>query len=142
MNGKEIGNIGEAMTLAKFVEYGIPVYVPFGENQKADFIVDLNGKLKKIQVKTAEGTTDGCIRFYTTVKNRNAHGIKKHKYTPDEVDYFACYSIERNKLFLIDINDNVSSEIRIRFEEGKVNNSRYRWEDDYVFENVIHKLLV
>jgi hypothetical protein len=34
MNGKEIGNIGEAMTLVKSGGHGITIYVPFGENQK------------------------------------------------------------------------------------------------------------
>ena len=29
MNTKKIGNIGEAKTLNKFVELGIPVYLPF-----------------------------------------------------------------------------------------------------------------
>ena len=34
MNTKFIGNVGEAKTLSKFVELGIPVYIPFGDNEK------------------------------------------------------------------------------------------------------------
>lgn len=54
MNSKRIGNIGEAAALMKFVEIGIPVYLPFGDNEKADLIVELKGQLLKIQVKSSE----------------------------------------------------------------------------------------
>ena len=49
MNSKNIGNIGEAKVLTKFVELGFPVYIPFGDNEKADLIVEFNGKLNKIR---------------------------------------------------------------------------------------------
>lgn len=61
MNSKRIGNIGEAKALAKFVELGIPVYIPFGDNESADLIAEFNGKLNKIQfrvVKTATNQRD------------------------------------------------------------------------------------
>ena len=48
MNSKRIGNIGEAITLAKFVEKGIGVYIPFGDNEK---ISDVNEWLSKIALK-------------------------------------------------------------------------------------------
>ena len=49
MNTKSIGNICEAKVLCKFIELGIPVYVPFGDNEEADLIAEFNGKLNKIQ---------------------------------------------------------------------------------------------
>ena len=52
MTTKQLGNIGEAKALSKFVEMNIPVYVAFGDNEKADLIAEFNGKLNKIQVKT------------------------------------------------------------------------------------------
>ncbi len=54
MTTKQLGNIGEAKTLAKFVELMIPVYVPFGDNEKSDLIAEFNGRLNRIQVKTSE----------------------------------------------------------------------------------------
>lgn len=39
MNSKRIGNIGEAKVLAKFVEMGIPIYIPFGDDEKADLCI-------------------------------------------------------------------------------------------------------
>ena len=58
MTTKQLGNIGEAKALAKFVELQIPVYIPFGDNEKSDLIADFNGKLNKIQVKTSEEWID------------------------------------------------------------------------------------
>jgi hypothetical protein len=40
MNTKQIGNIGEAKTLCKLVEMMIPVYTSFGDNERADLVID------------------------------------------------------------------------------------------------------
>lgn len=61
MNNKRIGNIGEAKALAKFVELGIPVYIPFGDNESADLIAEFNGKLNKIQCKTTAAISEQSI---------------------------------------------------------------------------------
>lgn len=44
MDTKRLGNIGEALTQAEFVMRGIPLYLPFGENEKSDMIIDLDGR--------------------------------------------------------------------------------------------------
>lgn len=41
----------------------IPVYIPFGDNERADLIAEFNGKLQKIQVKTSEKCEDGKVTF-------------------------------------------------------------------------------
>ena len=48
MTTKQIGNIGEARVLSEFVRLGIPVYLPFGDNEKADLIAEFDGKLNRI----------------------------------------------------------------------------------------------
>lgn len=45
---KQKGNIGEAKCLAKMVELGIPVCLPFGDNERYDMVIEHEGKLKKI----------------------------------------------------------------------------------------------
>ena len=63
MTTKQIGNVGEAIALAGFVQMQIPVYIPFGDNERADLIAEFNGKLQKIQVKTSEKCEDGKVTF-------------------------------------------------------------------------------
>lgn len=41
----------------------IPVYIPFGDNERADLIAEFNGKFQKIQVKTSEKCEDGKVTF-------------------------------------------------------------------------------
>lgn len=48
MNSKRLGNIGAAKTPSKFVELGIPVYIPFGDTESTDLIAEFGGKLNKI----------------------------------------------------------------------------------------------
>ena len=138
MNSKNIGNIGEVKVLAKFVELGIPVYLPFGDNEKADLITDFNGKLNKIQVKTSIKAQDGKMIFDLTSSTMHRKNGVKHIYTSDEIDYFACYNIDRDKIFLIDINEAPNTIITIRYEKPKNNQIQgIKFEEDYLFENVL-----
>ena len=50
-NTSNIGNVGQAYVIAKFIELGIPTYLPIGEGYPTDLIADFNGKLNKIQCK-------------------------------------------------------------------------------------------
>ena len=100
MTTKQLGNIGEAKALAKFVELQIPVYIPFGDNEKSDLIADFNGKLNKVQVKTSEEWIDSekfVISLVSSTMHRNSG--EKHKYTHEEIDYFACYNLQSNVFY-------------------------------------------
>lgn len=138
MDTKRIGNIGEAKVIAKFVEHGFPVYIPFGDNEKADIVVDINGKLCRIQVKTAVGCENGRIEFdltSTTLRNKNT---VRRKYSVHEVDYFALYSMVRDEVYLLKVEENVKSSICIRFEEaGNKQKTGVKYECDYMFEKVL-----
>lgn len=140
MSSKRIGNIGEAKVLCKFVELGIPVYVPFGDNETADLIAEFNGKLNKIQVKTSVNISDG----YYIVDLRSCKNHKTtpetHYYTADEIDYFATYNITRDVVCLIPITDAPKSSVTLRFiapTNGQTKNIRL--EKDYILENIVSK---
>lgn len=120
MNTKSIGNIGEAKVLCKFVELGIPVYLPFGDNERADLIAEFNGKLNKIQVKTSLKAEDGKMKFDLISSTTHRKNGVKHVYTANEIDYFACYNIGRDKIFLIPVNDTANTSIFIRYERPKI----------------------
>ena len=63
MNTKQLGNIGEAKALCKFVSLRVSVYQAFVDNERSDLIADFNGKLQRIQVKTSEKCEDGKMTF-------------------------------------------------------------------------------
>lgn len=139
MNTKGIGNIGEAKVLCKFVELGIPVYVPFGDNEKADLVAEFGGKLNKIQVKTSLYAKGGVMQFDITSSSVHRGG-GWHIYTPEEVDYFALYNVERDKIFLLRISEVANNQVSIRYEKPKNNQTvGIKYEDDYLMEVVLSK---
>ena len=120
MNSKRIGNIGEAKVLAKFVEMGIPIYIPFGDDEKADLIAEFDGKLNKIQVKTSIKSKNGCSIFDLTSSTAHRTNGERRKYLNSEIDYFALYSLDRDKIYLIKVTENPMSANTIRFEDKKI----------------------
>lgn len=138
MNSKRIGNIGEAKVLAKFVEMGIPIYIPFGDDEKADLIAEFDGKLNKIQVKTSIKSKNGCSIFDLTSSTAHRTNGERRKYLNSEIDYFALYSLDRDKIYLMKVPDNPMSAITIRFEDTKSGmKSRVNYEYDFLIENVL-----
>ena len=141
MNTKAIGNIGEAKTLCKFVELGIPTYIPFGDNEKPDLIADFDGKLNKIQVKTSIKAEGGKYIFDLTSSTTHRKNGNKHKDTSDEIDYFSLYNITRDKVLLLPVDIAPSTSIVVRYENPKNNNQYKSWfEDDILLENVLSQL--
>ena len=142
MDTKSIGNIGEAKALCKFVEKGIPVYVPFGDNEKSDLIADFGGKLNRIQIKTSIKAEDGKMMFSLVSSTVHRQNGVKHIYTNEEIDYFVCYNIQRDKLFIVDVNDAPSSQITIRYTKPKNGQiSGIKLEEDYLLDTFLDKLL-
>ena len=79
VNSKMIGNVGEAKVLAKLVELQIPVYVQFGDNEPADYLILVDNRPYKVQVKTST-TFNGAIvtdawRDYRACSNHAAPTI-------------------------------------------------------------------
>lgn len=142
MNTKRYGNIGEAVAISLFVKHCIPVYLPFGDNERSDLIAEFGGRLNKIQVKTAVNSNNGSVVFDLTSSTSHRTGGHKHKYSKNEVDYFFCYNVDRDKSYLVKVPEEPISSIRIRFEDTKnsqVNNINH--ERDYLFEYVLDKVI-
>ena len=69
MTTKQLGNIGEAKTLAKLVSMNVPVYVSFGDNEKADLVADT---LLMLPIKEFEGRNAVSFRI-PYVETHNQH---------------------------------------------------------------------
>ena len=139
MNSKRIGNIGEAKVLAKFVEMGIPIYIPFGDDEKADLVAEFNGKLNKIQVKTSIKSKNGCLIIELTSSTAHRTNGGRRKYSNSEIDYFALYSLDRDKIYLMKAPDNPMTAITIRFEDTKSGKKiGVNYESDFLIENILN----
>lgn len=142
MTTKQIGNIGEAKVLSELVRLGIPVYLPFGDNEKADLIAEFNGKLNKIQVKSSQKIIEDKVKFSLVSSTMHRQNGVKHIYTENEIDYFALYNLERDKVYLVSINEEglPKSEVTIRFNPPKTKNQFKTFlEEDYLIEKVLNR---
>ena len=118
MDTKKKGNLTELKCLAAFMENECGVSIPYGDNSKYDFIADVNGKLLKIQVKTASPIDEEVngIKFSCRTTHLNCKGITNLKYSKDDIDYFATYW--NHKCYLIPITE-CSTQKTLRFSPPK-----------------------
>lgn len=138
MNGKNIGDIGEAVVLTEFLKYGIEVFLPYGENTKIDMIAKFNNKLNKIQVKTTSKYSGNGV-YQVKLKNTSlrADSTVTTFYNEDDVDYFAIYCLQRPHPILVPFCDVHS--ITIRFNETSNGNfENVNYESDYTFDKILN----
>lgn len=95
---KRKGCITELKVITKLIEYG-EVSIPYGNNARYDCILDHNGKLLKIQIKTAKRVDNNrfIIPFQNSITTKNIS--KKKRYTPEEIDYIATVIEDKVYLF-------------------------------------------
>lgn len=143
MRTKDQGILGEGQAIAKFVEYGIPISLPFGDNASYDLIADFNGKLNKIQVKTSTQVTDGRTIFELVKKRINSGESIRKRYTASEVDYYVLYSLPRKTMYLVPFEKtNGAGQFSIRFIPPKNSQTHgINMEKDYLIDTVLEKII-
>lgn len=137
---QSIGNVIELQCISKFTELGYECSIPYGNGAKYDFVVDLNGKFIRIQCKSASnvkknGVTDeSAIVINTTSQTTNTQKTTRHKYTKEQIDYFATYY--KNQVYLIPVEE-CSTSKTLRFSPPLTKQQNYNKAEDYVIEKII-----
>lgn len=108
LESKQKGNLTELQCITACYELGYSVSIPYGENSRYDFILDVNGKLLKIQVKTSRfkksiKNPQDAIIFACKSSNTNAKGNVYHRYTKEQIDYFATFW--EGKCYLVPVEE-------------------------------------
>ena len=129
------GAITEQKCFLKCIEYGFIVSKPLFDNARYDFLLDANGKILKIQVKTSRWKDEehSAFVFNCYSQHSTGNGNKRMKYTSKEIDYFMT---EKDGLFYLypaDEKGFVSKVLRITSKQNQKNIS---WAKDYLFEEV------
>lgn len=73
------------------LQLGYNVSQPFCQDSKYDLIVDVEGKLLRLQVKKARLASPTSITFSCRSTTTNVKNCKSKKYNAEEIDYFATY---------------------------------------------------
>ena len=136
-NSIKNGMLGEQNFVIDCINNDIIVSKPLNPNSIYDFVIDINSKLYKVQVKTSTSIKNNTTYFRT----RCGKNGDKINYDIKDVDYFYLYSILRKKGFLVKNEGNSQSGYKIRFEKAQNNmKENIRYEEDYIFSKVIEEI--
>lgn len=126
---KAKGEKTQAIVLAELIKRDYVVLLPFGDNQRYDFVIYENEKFIRAQCKT--GTyLDGCVKFNTCSTYSNYRGWHKRDYKGD-IDIFLVYSYEMDKVYKISIEDVGVSSTKLRVETPKKITETIKWAKNY-----------
>ena len=144
MNDTKIkGNLTELECMIAFIRLGYNVSIPFGEDSRYDFIVDINNKLYKIQCKSCSEIIDNgevvAIHFKTVRQSGSAaSNWKRTKYTEEEIDYFA--TSYNGKCYIVPMQE-CSNEKTLRIKPPKNNQVKgINFLTKYELQEVINTL--
>ncbi|HLL77971.1 MAG TPA: group I intron-associated PD-(D/E)XK endonuclease [Ktedonobacteraceae bacterium] len=136
-NHKAVGEQSEAIIIAKLVELGYNVLLPFGDNQRYDLIIeDAALNFHRIQCKTGWVESKGAYiefktasSYYHTRQGRTEHERKGYR---GQVDYFAVYSPDTGKVYLVPMAHASTVNCFLRLVPTKNNQGKHvRWAKDY-----------
>ncbi len=132
---KLVGDQTEAMVIARLVQAGKCVLLPFGENQRYDILIDEGEPFVRIQCKTGR-LRDGVINFPTcssSYHHPNNRGTVHYRHTyAGQADMFGVYCPETDRVYLVPVGDVREFQASLRLTPTKNNQSkRVRWARDY-----------
>jgi hypothetical protein len=136
-NHKAIGEISQAYVIAKLVEIGYEVLIPYGDNLRYDLVIgDIDGKLWRLQCKTGWTEKDGAyIKFatassyYHTRAGRTRHKRRDYR---GQIDYFAVYCPAVGKVYLVPVDHVGTSSAMLRLLPTRNKQEKgVRWAKDY-----------
>lgn len=117
------GQIIELKVQIELLRYGFDISIPNYNASKYDLIADTGNELLRIQVKKSISNSLSSFTFQCTSQNVRSTDGAKHKYTNDEIDYFA--TVWKDKVYLIPV-DETSTQKTISFTD-----------DTYLAQNVL-----
>ena len=101
-NSKKQGDVGMGLAIGWFAKMGYTVCIPLTDSQEYDLVIDRDGKLEKVQVKTTSHKNKyGNYRVELRVKGGNKSGTgKTKKFDSSEVDSLFIVTQENTQYFI------------------------------------------
>jgi len=116
MNPKAVGERSEAKILSRMIDKGWPVLLPFGDNQRYDFVAEFAGGFQRIQCKT--GRVKAGVILASTSSTAYHRGGKRRSYR-GSIDYFAIYVPKLDNCYLVPVNQAPTAELSLRLQPTK-----------------------
>ena len=100
---KSKGLVTELQCQTFFTKLGYNVSIPLGEDCRYDMILDVNGLLLRIQVKTCHSKNNNSFTISTRSTQCNSKGSHNISYSKEQIDLFATYY--NNTCYLIPVEE-------------------------------------
>ena len=102
MNSNVKGAVAEQAIVRAATRLRVPVWRPVSEHGRADLVLEIGGKLWRVQVKWGRLNAAGDVVIVSLLTSRcTPHGHVRRMYAEDEVDLFAVYAGELDRCFLL-----------------------------------------
>jgi hypothetical protein len=99
------GNIAELEIAAAAVRLGISVFKPLSEHARSDLVLEIGGRLFRVQCKWGRLSRDESALIVRTAGSRcSPNGYVFSPYTEDDVALFGVYSGELDRSFLLPVS--------------------------------------
>ena len=134
------GAIAEAAIILAALELDVPVSRPLVD-LRYDLIFDLGPDLVRVQCKWGR-LVRNVINVQCYRNRRNADGLLRQYYSPDDVDAFAVYCGDVRRCYLIPFGDVPRcASLQLRIAPTRNNQAkRIRWAKDYEFAATLRRL--
>ena len=134
-----IGEITEQQVALEFLKLGYLVSKPLVQSSRYDFVVDINHKLYKIQVKTGTLKENAYIEFATSTSHTNTKGTINLAYSENDVDFFA--TMYEGECYLIPFQNCGKRAQRLRIIPTKNGQTKgVTFAKDYLLKVIIDRL--
>ena len=139
VQSKAKGLSNELLCQAYIISLGYNVSVPIGEDCRYDFIMDINGILKRVQVKSCTEKENG-ISF--SAKSITTSGAKNviHLYSKEEIDFISVYYNNQCYLVPIELFEG-QRQCSLSFSGKKVNAIQPLFIENFRAEKIINEIL-
>lgn len=133
-NPKAIGERSQLHIMAKLIEVGYDVLMPFGDNLRYDLAIeDADGKFYRIQCKTGWMDEEQTVISFATASSYN-HTMqnKGWKHYRGQIEYFAVYCPNTRGVYLVPVNAVGVTQANLRLIQPKNGQEKnIRWAKDY-----------
>lgn len=131
MKTKTIGTIGELAICSDLLQRGCQVFKEITDGEVVDYVVLLNTRYTRVQVKTISIGCDGFV-YVTKTKVR---GRTRIVYDESDVDVIAFYVIDSNRIVYVKLSDfGKSQSLCLRYQETKTPQKVLHRIEDFTFE--------
>src|SRR5215217_4997530 len=122
----DVGLRSEAAVLARLVEAGYQVLLPFGFNHRFDMVILRDGQFLTAQCKTGR-LRNGAVEFSARSVQSNTKGTRFRGYT-GEVDLFIVFCPSNRGIYVIPAEDVPVTGMYLRVDPPRNGQSkRVRW---------------